>query len=115
VVGLKDRTGKLKLEVYPNNDSDFLMDDNVLVYQGKAFRRFEEETPASGNVQICIRVPSAGPYSIMLLHDRTITANSAGGSMASALRPTRVWAGTSPRPPRPRPLPAMARRMSASR
>jgi uncharacterized protein (DUF2141 family) len=37
VAGLKDRTGKLKLEVYPDNDADFLMDDNVLVYQGKTF------------------------------------------------------------------------------
>lgn len=70
VIGLKDRTGKLKLEVYPNNDTDFLMDDNVLVYQGKAFRRVEEETPASGAVQLCVRVPGPGPYSIMLLHDR---------------------------------------------
>lgn len=62
VVGLKDRTGKLKLEVYPNNDADFLMDDNVLVYQAKTFRRVEEETPASGAVQLCVRVPAVSTF-----------------------------------------------------
>ncbi|HWU03102.1 MAG TPA: DUF2141 domain-containing protein, partial [Novosphingobium sp.] len=70
VVGLKDRKGKLKLEVYPNNDTDFLMDDNVLVYQGKTFRRVEEDVPQSGNVTLCARIPGPGTYSVMLLHDR---------------------------------------------
>ncbi|NBC37860.1 DUF2141 domain-containing protein [Novosphingobium sp. FSY-8] len=70
VVGLKDRTGRLKLEIYPNNDADFLMDDNVLVYQGKAFRRVEEDLPPTGPVRLCIRVPAPGTYSLMLLHDR---------------------------------------------
>lgn len=70
VQGLKDRTGKLKLEVYPADDRDFLQDDNVLVSQGKVFRRVEVGVPQSGPVELCIRVPSAGPYSVSLLHDR---------------------------------------------
>jgi hypothetical protein len=48
VAGLKDRTGKLKLEVYPAKESDFLEDDNVLISAGKTFRRVEQSVPASG-------------------------------------------------------------------
>ncbi len=70
VVGLKDRTGKLKLEVYPANNADFLEDDNVLLSAGKTFRRVEQPVPASEPVQLCVRVPSAGSYAVSLLHDR---------------------------------------------
>lgn len=70
VAGLKDRKGNLKLEVYPSNDTDFLADDNILVSAGKTFRRVEVPVPASGNVQVCVRIPGPGSYSISLLHDR---------------------------------------------
>lgn len=70
VEGLKDRRGNLKLEVYPANDDDFLEDDNILVSAGKTFRRVEEPVPASGPVELCIRLPSSGTYSVSLLHDR---------------------------------------------
>lgn len=70
VEGLKDRTGRLKLEVYPDNDKDFLADDNVLVSAGKTFRRVEEPIPQSGPVRMCVRVPGPGRYSVSLLHDR---------------------------------------------
>lgn len=70
VRGLKDRVGDLKLEVYPSNDRDFLADDNVLLSQGKIFRRVVSRIPAQGPVQLCVRVPKAGAYSLSLLHDR---------------------------------------------
>ena len=70
VAGLEDRKGDLKLEVYPANDRDFLADDNVLVEQGKVFRRVEVPVPPSGPVELCIRVPGPGPYAVSLLHDR---------------------------------------------
>ena len=70
VVGLKDRQGLLKLEAYPSNDQDFLADDNVLIMAGKVFRRVAGPVPARGNVQLCIRVPAPGAYSLSLLHDR---------------------------------------------
>lgn len=70
VEGLKDRGGKLKLEVYPANNSDFLDDDNILIAHGKTFRRVEQSVPASGRVQLCVRVPAAGSYAVSLLHDR---------------------------------------------
>ncbi|HZU62666.1 MAG TPA: DUF2141 domain-containing protein [Novosphingobium sp.] len=107
VVGLKDRAGRLKLEVYPSNDEDFLMDDNVLVYQHKAFRRVEEEVPASGAVQLCARIPGPGAYSVMLLHDRDsnrkfgwmidgigFSANPRLGWHKPKAAATRVMAGT---------------------
>lgn len=70
VAGLKDRRGRLKLELYPPDDADFLEDDNVLVAAGKTFRRVEAEIPPSGPVELCIRAPSAGTFAVSLLHDR---------------------------------------------
>jgi uncharacterized protein (DUF2141 family) len=70
VAGLKDRSGKLKLEVYPPNDADFLADDNILILSGKTFRRIEQPVPASGPVRLCVRLPAAGSYAVSLLHDR---------------------------------------------
>ena len=69
-VGMKDRSGQMKLEVYPANDQDFLADDNVLVAAGKTFRRVEIATPQSGNVVLCVRIPGPGTYAVSLLHDR---------------------------------------------
>jgi uncharacterized protein (DUF2141 family) len=68
--GLRDRHGQLKLEVYPSNEADFLSDDNVLVMAGKTFRRAYLALPADGPVQLCIRLPRPGEYSLALLHDR---------------------------------------------
>lgn len=70
VTGLKDRTGRLKLELYPANDADFLADDNLLIAAGKAFARVDLPTPAEGPIQLCIRAPCAGRYALSLLHDR---------------------------------------------
>jgi len=69
-MGLKDRTGTMKLEVYPSNDEDFLADDNVLLSAGKLFRRVVVPPPPSGPVIICVRIPGPGFYSVSLLHDR---------------------------------------------
>lgn len=70
VVGLKDRKGNLRAELYPDNDKDFLEDDNILVNAGKTFRRVEMPVPQPGAVQLCIRTPGPGHYTLSLLHDR---------------------------------------------
>lgn len=70
VVGIKDRTGKLKLEVYPGVEGDWLADDNVLLMAGKTFRRVEVPVPADRNPHLCIRIPGPGTYGVALLHDR---------------------------------------------
>ncbi len=68
--GLKDRRGRLRVEVYPADDADFLADDNVLVEAGKTFRRVEVPVPASGPAVVCVRVPGPGAYTLSLIHDR---------------------------------------------
>jgi uncharacterized protein (DUF2141 family) len=70
VEGLKDRRGRLKLELYPDNDGDFLQDDNILINAGKTFRRVEVPVPQAGPVELCIRAPAPGSYAVSLLHDR---------------------------------------------
>lgn len=70
VTGLKDRDGRIKAELYPANDTDFLADDNVLIMAGKTFRRVEIPVPPSGPVQLCLRIPGPGQYALMVLHDR---------------------------------------------
>ena len=68
--GLKDRSGLLRAELYPANDRDFLADDNILVSQGKTFRRVTIPVPSKGPVNLCIRAPAPGIYALALLHDR---------------------------------------------
>ncbi len=70
VDGLKDRQGNLKLEVYPANDQDFLEDDNILISQGKTFRRVELAVPSAPSPKLCVRIPRPGSYAVSLLHDR---------------------------------------------
>jgi uncharacterized protein (DUF2141 family) len=68
--GLKDRKGMLKLELYPANDADFLADDTKLIAAGKVFRRIRFQIPASGPIEICMRVPRPGRYALLAVHDR---------------------------------------------
>ena len=70
--GMKDRTGNMKLEIYPGNDQDFLADDNVLVAAGKTFRRVEVPVPQAGPVVLCVRIPGPGTYAVSVLHDRNM-------------------------------------------
>lgn len=70
VQGLKDRTGRLKVEIYPANEEDFLRDDTELQRAGKPFRRVWAPIPAAEPTTICIRAPSAGTWALLLTHDR---------------------------------------------
>lgn len=69
-IGLKDRKGLLRAELYPNNDDDFLQDDAILINAGKAFRRVDLPLTPTADPVLCMRVPSAGKYALSLLHDR---------------------------------------------
>lgn len=70
VVGLKDRIGRLKLELYPATEEDFLKDDRDLIKEGKFFRRVWAQTPESGAVAMCIKAPRPGRYALLFTHDR---------------------------------------------
>lgn len=71
IAGLKDRTGEIWLELYPNSEADFLRDDTDLMKEGKTFRRTRGRLPASGDTAICVRVPRAGRYALLVRHNRT--------------------------------------------
>lgn len=68
--GLKDRKGLLRVELYPDNDADFLADDNVLINAGKTFRRTDLDLAPGITPTLCLRVPAPGRYALSLLHDR---------------------------------------------
>ncbi|MBW4331062.1 DUF2141 domain-containing protein [Stakelama sp. CBK3Z-3] len=70
ITGLKDRTGRLKLELYPATEEDFLRDDHDLRREGKVFRRVWASMPDSGPVAMCIKVPAPGTYALLFTHDR---------------------------------------------
>ena len=70
IVGLKDRSGDLKLELYPANEQDFLKDDRDLLREGKLFRRIRVAVPQTGPVAMCMRVPHAGRYALLFTHNR---------------------------------------------
>ncbi|MEG3164422.1 DUF2141 domain-containing protein [Sphingomonas sp. PB2P19] len=70
VTGLKDRVGTLRGEIYPAIEGEFLADDNVLVAQGKTFRRSVISVPSSGLAQLCLRVPREGVYTLSVVHNR---------------------------------------------
>ncbi|MEI9850373.1 MAG: DUF2141 domain-containing protein [Sphingomonas sp.] len=70
VLGLKDRIGRLKVELWPATEADFLKDDRDLAKAGKFFARVWSDTPASGPVTLCVRTLRAGRYAMVVTHDR---------------------------------------------
>jgi len=70
VSGLKDATGELWLELYPGEEADFLRDDTDLVKEGKTFRRIRVKPAAAGATSLCVRVPHAGRYALLVRHNR---------------------------------------------
>lgn len=70
ITGLKDRTGNLKLELYPATEHDFLKDDRDLIAEGKFFRRVRVATPAGDPITLCIKAPAPGRYALFFTHDR---------------------------------------------
>ncbi|WP_278392977.1 DUF2141 domain-containing protein [Sphingobium yanoikuyae] len=70
VEDLKDRSGRLFIELYPATEADFLKDKDKLVAEGKTFRRDVAPIPAQGPVQLCMTAPGPGRYALIIIHDR---------------------------------------------
>lgn len=68
--GLKDRVGRIRVEIYPDNEADFLKRDDDLIAEGKVFRRVWADIPRSGDVAMCIEVPRPGSYALVFIHQR---------------------------------------------
>lgn len=60
VEGLKDQKGNLRVEVYPDNDRDFLVN---------RMGRTEVPTP-TGEPEICVQLPKPGRFAIVVHQDR---------------------------------------------
>jgi uncharacterized protein (DUF2141 family) len=73
VTGLKDAAGKLRAELYPDNDQDFLAADTALIQAHKTFRRAVITPPGDGTAHLCLRVPAPGSYALAVVHDRNGT------------------------------------------
>ena len=98
ISGLKDRSGRLKLELYPANEADFLKDDRDLVREGKFFRRVWAATPTRDAVVLCIKVPAPGRYALLFTHDRDGSSTSGAMAQGSPATSNSVAAGrNSPR------------------
>jgi uncharacterized protein (DUF2141 family) len=70
VSGLKDRTGRLKLELWNATEEEFLKDDRDLKRDGQFFHRVWADMPSSGAVTMCIKAPKPGRYALLFTHDR---------------------------------------------
>jgi uncharacterized protein (DUF2141 family) len=62
VAGFKARTGRIRVQLYGADPSDFLA-------KGKKLRRIDLSVPAKGAVPICVAVPRPGRYAIAVRHD----------------------------------------------
>ena len=71
VQGLKDRAGEIWVELYPATEADFLAPDTDLIAQGKVFRRMKVRPTNVAGTPVCLHVPHAGRYSLMVRHNRT--------------------------------------------
>lgn len=71
VEGLKNRDGNIRVELWPGNQRDFLRDHHELQAEGKAYQRVTVDTPRSGPVRICIRLPEPGTYALGVFHSPT--------------------------------------------
>ena len=63
IYGFKDRGGTLRVQLYGNNPDDFLA-------KGKKLKRIEVPVAESGDMNVCIDLPSYGEYAIAVRHDR---------------------------------------------
>jgi uncharacterized protein (DUF2141 family) len=63
VYGFKSRSGTLRVQLYGNNPDDFLA-------KGKKLKRIDLPVSPSGDMNVCVDLPSYGEYAIAVRHDR---------------------------------------------
>ncbi len=68
VEGLRSRAGHVRAELYPATEADWLKPDRLLEREGKPFRRAWLPVPASGPVELCLKVPAPGVYGVSVVH-----------------------------------------------
>jgi uncharacterized protein (DUF2141 family) len=78
IVGLKTRTGNLRVQTYGGDPAHYFD-------KGTYLERVDVPTPAAGTVEICMPVPKSGTYAISVRHDvsgKGGTDMSDGGGMS---------------------------------
>ena len=78
VVGLKSRTGTIRVQTYGGDPAHFFD-------KGSYLERVEVPTPATGAVEVCMPVPRTGTYAVSVRHDVDGRGNSGasnGGGMS---------------------------------
>lgn len=63
VAGMKDRAGRVRVQLYSNDADGFLE-------KGTYLKRVDVPTAPDGPMRVCVPLPGAGPYAIYVLHDR---------------------------------------------
>ena len=62
VDGFKNRIGRVRVQLYGSNPSEFLA-------KGKKLRRIDVPVTRGGAMNVCVAVPKAGTYAIAVRHD----------------------------------------------
>ena len=62
VTGFKNRSGRLRVQLYGSNPADFLA-------KGKKLRRIDLPVTDTGSMKVCVAVPRSGNYAIAVRHD----------------------------------------------
>ena len=62
VNGFKNRAGRLRVQVYGSNPSEFLA-------KGKKLRRIDLPVSGTGPMNVCVAVPRPGTYAVAVRHD----------------------------------------------
>jgi uncharacterized protein (DUF2141 family) len=63
VHGFKDRTGKLRVQLYGGDPEAFLE-------KGQKLKRIEVPVTPAGDMHVCVKLPASGRYALAILHDR---------------------------------------------
>lgn len=63
VAGMKDRAGRVRVQLYSDDADGFLE-------KGTYLKRVDVPTAPSGPMRVCVPLPRSGPYAIYVLHDR---------------------------------------------
>jgi uncharacterized protein (DUF2141 family) len=69
VNGFKNRVGKLRIQLYGSNPSEFLE-------RGKKMKRIDLPVTRAGAMNVCVAVPAAGTYAIAVRHDADANGKS---------------------------------------
>lgn len=69
ITGFRVRTGRIRVQLYAANPSTFLE-------RGRWLQRVDVPAAGSGDLEVCVPVPSAGRYAVMVRHDANANGNN---------------------------------------